>query len=298
MYRLLVQRGTPFPNPEQLFCDDMIQWHGVLDDVLQGPDFPSGPDPENDQVLAALRQTLDEQFGELFPTQIPREWTTTTAYGSLWLNYRIDQNGGLNTELTIAENCYTPRLSHTERSQVQIAGVDCSGFVQRCAAPHHTCIPELGQRQEWDDVPWSFVCAISAGNFASGSACNNDITTGIGSGSIGQYPDLNDDDADNDLTARRMVPGDLIAKSGHCAIVNYITGDRGEDDPLEPDYRDGEDVWIIHAISSPQYVNFGADDPDTWASYDGVRNGQVTDTWTWETFNNAKSGYVARRLLP
>ncbi|MBD3315358.1 MAG: hypothetical protein GF344_06195 [Chitinivibrionales bacterium] len=107
-----------------------------------------------------------------------------------------------------------------------------------------------------------------------------------------------DNDPVNDLTARRMVPGDLMVKDNHVAIVNYITGDRGENDIGSGDYREASDIKLIHAVSSPQYVIFGADDPDTWTHFQGVENGLVTDTWDWDDFNNTKDDYTVRRLLP
>ena len=300
MYRLLVQRGTPFPNPEQLFCDDMIQWHGVLDDVLQGPDFPSGPDPENDQVLAALRQTLDEQFGELFPTQIPGEWTTTTAHGSLWANYRIDERGNLGgSEFPIKAECYRPRLKRAEwcvyacagcaicfdenccvfDGDVQYAprrwaGIDCSGLVQRSAWSHHSTLHDLGGRSEWT--------IARAQNAVGCSGFLSEIHTTF----VGYHPDHQDYDPSDD-TYNRVAPGDIIIKSGHVAIVNYVTGERGNRDPNANDVREAEKIHLIQAHGLQ-------DDPDLYG--DRV-SGRVTDSWRWSDMHGSEE-YQLRRLRP
>ena len=262
----------------------MIQWHGVLDDVLQGPGFPSGPDPENDQVLAALRQTLDEQFEVLFPPQIAREWTETTASGSLWTNYRIDERGNLGvSEFGIKAECYRPRLGvDVWNDHKFVSGIDCSGFIQRCAAPGHQAFNDMGGRLEWDDLTPFNPPAINTHRLVHG------YQGSVFSDLIGNYDDTR--------TFHRIAPGDVIVRidvenrADHVAIVQYITGERGNDQESSDGKRDELDIFLIQAISSL------GDDPDMYPN-DDRRDGQVTDTWSWAEMS-VPPHWHARRLRP
>jgi hypothetical protein len=92
-------------------------------------------------------------------------------------------------------------------------------------------------------------------------------------------------------TFHRVAPGDMVIKNGHVALVNYITGERGNDQASDPNKRDGSDIFLVQAISQR------SDRPNAYA--DGRLDGRVTDTWTWDSFGrNARLTYKARRLLP
>ena len=97
-----------------------------------------------------------------------------------------------------------------------------------------------------------------------------------------------------DTIYHRLVPGDLIIRgapySGHVAIVNYITGCRGETNPKSKYTRNDHDIRLIQSICNPK--------GDRPRPYNDKRlDGRVTDSWTWfSMFNNGQ--YHARRLMP
>ena len=141
----------PNPDPVALFNDDMIEWKGKIDSVFAG--MPSGPSSNNIVKRDSLRNVLNGKFANLFPTNIPRSWTVTTAKNGVFKNYRIDNRGNLNTTQTIMSNCYTTRRNVSGNEHKYAAGIDCSGFLQRSLRPSATSgnmrLPYLGDRCTW-----------------------------------------------------------------------------------------------------------------------------------------------------
>jgi len=184
-------------------------------------------------------------------------------------------------------NCYRPRLALNEQSiwagpptqpvthpfsPSQWAGIDCSGFVQRCAVLH-TSMPKLNtSRYLWNGAGQSPDSAVGT----SGLISNYTIEIGLwGAGS----------------TYNRMVPGDVIIKPGHVAIVNFVAGERGNIDNNSTYCRNSKNIYLVQAISQ------GSDRSNFYP--DGRVDGRVTDTWTWQKMGTkAQKGYHARRLLP
>jgi hypothetical protein len=96
-----------------------------------------------------------------------------------------------------------------------------------------------------------------------------------------------------DTTYQRLVPGDIIIRgypnSGHVTIVNFVTGERGNNDEESSDCRNDNDIHLIQAIG-------GSDNPQGYNSRMRIEAGRVTDHWRWQTMASEEE-YHARRIL-
>lgn len=289
-------REFPAPDPVEDFNDDAQEWNQAMGRILSG--FPNGPASGNAELLMGYISQINTAFEEMFPFDTPQQWTTTLAWDSLWVNYRIDTYGNLNSDHDIKSNSYRVRLNSSEyntafltqpahHSEYHIsnwAGIDCSGLLQR-AAGAHTSLPDLGTgRFTW----------MGSGTWPNARNCNqieNGYSGSQYSSLIGLHPEHSSYVSSQD-TYSRLAPGDLIIKAGHVAIVNFISGDRGEKDANSDNVRDDTKIHLIQAISQK------SDDPDAYPN-DNRRDGLVTDTWNWRDFGKeARKAYHARRLLP
>ncbi|MBD3315356.1 MAG: hypothetical protein GF344_06185 [Chitinivibrionales bacterium] len=249
----------PAPKPEELFCDDMLEWKELLKGLFSDNNFPPGPSEDNPKKLAELRSRLNQDFAHMFPQDIVREWKSTLAYESLWVNYRIDILGNLNTEGDIVDNCYRVRLSsdryfdgltdppYNEYHTSNWTGIDCSGFLQR-AAHGHTALPDLGDgRFTW----------MGTGSWPTARKCSQ-IENGYNGTQytefIGRHPD-HDHYNQADDTYDRTAPGYVLIKDGHVAIVQYVLGERGNNNERDPVGRIDDNIWLIQSIGGEDGPN-------------------------------------------
>lgn len=191
----------------------------------------------------------------------------------------------MNTTQTIMNNCYMTRKGiNIWQDHQYTAGIDCSGFVQRCQRPSavdgNMRFPYLGERSTWTN----YRCGAAR-------ACTH-IVNGVGGVTYAELIGDYGKDAKT-ITFHRVAPGDIIIRAGvpnspdHVAIINYITGERGNKDLTDPNSRDGSKIRLIQAIG-------GSD--KTYQNKIEL-GGRTTDTWRWSTMTSPAT-YKARRILP
>ena len=209
-------------------------------------------------------------------------WNVTTAPSNDWDNYIFTGNVDNDTtynQLTINGNNYTPyrpgfsqyrRANNSYQWQhvLYSAGVDCSGYVQRCAS--YTNNPYQNRRTVGTTQFW-------VGSFRDG-ATGQDLWTNNGNDvhrRLGTSGLLNNSHSFliNDMNL--LVPGDIIIRSGHVAIVNRIVFNDGERVVAENSQGEQEArVYIIHATTAGPNSEKQVVDVQTWRNLGNYLNYQ------------------------